>query len=79
MTVVSGYLNQAALAEITRSEFVAYERVRQKGTWNMFDPNARLATGLDKDTYAAIMHHYASVMAKWPEVRKRWNAKEMTP
>ena len=43
---------------ITKNEFDAYEGVRRYGAWNMFDPEARAATGLEKDKYVAIISNY---------------------
>jgi len=38
-----------------------YEHVRQDGSWNMFDPNARYATGLSKDRYLFVMKNYSEL------------------
>lgn len=59
-----------AFEDITREEFVAYEGVRRRGRYNMFDPNARALTGLDKDTYTGIIKRYESLVKKFPGVRK---------
>ena len=39
----------------------AYERVRAGGKWNMFDPNARIATGLSRENYIFCMKHYSAL------------------
>jgi hypothetical protein len=39
----------------------AYERVRARGRFNMFDPAARRATGLSREDYLYVMKHYASL------------------
>lgn len=38
-----------------------FEKVRQGGRWNMFDPNARVATGLDKERYFFVMENYGEL------------------
>lgn len=51
--------------KITKNEFNAYEGVRVYGKWNMFSPEARLASGLDKDTYISIMQNYSDLNHKF--------------
>ena len=58
------------LEDISEQAFKAYERVRVRGLWNMFDPNAQRASGLDSETYSAIMRHYGQLLEKFPDVRK---------
>ena len=36
----------------------AYEEVRRRGLFNMFDPNARLSTGLSREDYMFVMKNY---------------------
>ena len=50
---------------ITKNEFDAYEGVRRYGAWNMFDPEARAATGLEKDKYVAIISNYNALKDKF--------------
>ena len=38
--------------------FKKYVRVQMGGRYNMFDPRARAATGLDKDEYVFVMENY---------------------
>ena len=38
-----------------------YESVRQGGRYNMFDPNARALTGLDRDDYLFCMKNYSEL------------------
>lgn len=38
-----------------------YERVRERGTYNMFDPRARELTGLSKDRYIYILENYCGI------------------
>ena len=52
----------------TKEEFAEYVAVQQCGLWNMFDPRAQEATGLDRDTYIAIMKNYGKLAQKYPEV-----------
>lgn len=39
-------------------DFKVYEKVRERGSFNMFDPNARISTGLTKERYAFVMDNY---------------------
>jgi len=39
----------------------AYERVRQRGAYNMFDPRARAATRLPPEDYAFCMKHFVAL------------------
>lgn len=39
----------------------AYERVRKGGRYNMFDPRARRATGLDSDRYSFVMKNFTEL------------------
>ena len=43
------------------NDFKKYEAVRKSGKYNMFDPRARRATGLDKDDYLFVMDHYSGL------------------
>ncbi len=38
--------------------FKKYVRVQMGGRYNMFDPRARAATGMDKDEYIFVMENY---------------------
>ena len=40
------------------ADFMLYEAVRERGRYNMFDPRARQATGLEKPDYAFVMDNY---------------------
>jgi hypothetical protein len=35
-----------------------YEKVRKEGRFNMFDPNARILTGLDREEYMYCLSNY---------------------
>jgi len=58
--------------ELTEEDFQAYEDVRQSGEFNMLTEGryAQDASGLDRDTYFAVMHHYSRLMELFPAVRK---------
>ena len=55
----------------TKEDFAKYVTVQQCGLWNMFDPRAQEATGLDWDTYTAVMKNYSELAQKYPEVLKQ--------
>ena len=57
------------LAELTEADFKAYERVRVLGYFNMFDPRAESASGLDTATYLGVLTHYEALMEIFPHVR----------
>lgn len=42
----------------------AYEEVRQGGQFNMYDPNARMLTGLERAEYRYCMEHYDTLKAQ---------------
>lgn len=42
-------------------DFLVYEDVRQGGRWNMFDPSARIATGLSRERYFFVMKNYSDL------------------
>jgi len=54
---------------ITKDEFFAYEGVRKYGAWNMFETEARRASGLDKNTYFNIIHNYTQLKKKYKEIK----------
>ena len=43
---------------ITKSDWEAYRTVQDSGLYNMMSPDAIRASGLDKDTYFAIVKSY---------------------
>lgn len=43
------------------SDWRAYERVRKGGRYNMFDPRARQATGLDSRDYVFVMDNFSAL------------------
>ena len=50
---------------ITKGEWEAYEKVRRAGRWNMLTPQARRATGLDREHYRAVLRHYHEMADQW--------------
>ena len=50
---------------LTRADFEAYEDVRLSGRWNMFTPQARDASGLDRQTYISVLHVYTELKRKF--------------
>lgn len=52
-----------------KDKLFKYEDVRLQGHYNMFDPRARLETGLSEEDYKYIMKEYSNLMEKYPEVR----------
>jgi len=51
--------------EVTKEQFKAYVTIQTSGAYNMFDPRARAATGLDKGTYLTIMKDYNELEDKY--------------
>jgi hypothetical protein len=50
-------------------QWAAFERVRAGGRFNMFDPRARAATGLDDDDYLFVMENYTELKEAEEKVR----------
>jgi len=44
-------------------QYMAYERVRKGGKFNMFDPRARKATKLSEDEFIFVMRNYSALRA----------------
>jgi hypothetical protein len=40
------------------NDWLAYEKVRAGGRYNMLDPQARIVAGLTKDEYLFVIEHY---------------------
>ena len=55
------------MPDITKEEFEAFVKVQTSGMYNMFDPEAIRETGLDKDTYLAVMKNYSELEEKYKE------------
>ena len=49
------------------TDWKAYERVRQGGRFNMFDPKARSASGLGAAAYTFVMTHYSELKKQFLE------------
>jgi len=48
----------------------AYERVRQSGEFNMFDPRARRASGLGEAEYLFSLRNYSALRAAIHDPRR---------
>lgn len=48
-----------------KEKYIAYEQVRREGRFNMFDPNARILTGLSKEDYLYVMKNYTELHNKY--------------
>ena len=57
--------------DISLNDFLAYRDVQMMGDYNMFDPNARLATGLDKETFIGIISNYSELDDKYSDEIKK--------
>lgn len=42
-------------------DWKAYERVRKSGHYNMYDPRARLETGLSGERYSFVMQNFSKL------------------
>ena len=51
--------------KITKEDFDAFENIRTYGEWNMFDPIAIEASGLDKKVYKSIINKYSELKEKY--------------
>ena len=51
--------------KITKNDFDAFENVRTSGAWNMFDPRAIEASGLERKVYLAVMSEYSELKEKY--------------
>jgi len=58
---------EVSVKDITEKQFLAFEGVRRYGRWNMFDPMAKTASGLDKDTYFGVILHYDELREKYKD------------
>lgn len=47
--------------------FAAYVRVQESGRFNMFDPRARLLTGLGRDDYIFVMDNYTELQQQYEQ------------
>lgn len=51
--------------KITKKKFLEFERVRQEGLYNMFDPKAREKTNLTTKEWLIIMQDYKKLADGW--------------
>ncbi len=59
---VSGKPSTApAFTEQQLADYRSYERVRKGGKFNMFDPRARRAAGLDAEQYSFVMRNFSEL------------------
>lgn len=63
-------MNESAFTQAQLAWYEAYEAVRDRGKWNMFDPKARQATGLTSDEYSYVMRHFSELRAAHTKARK---------
>lgn len=58
--------------KVSKAQFDAFRIIQHSGGFNMFDPNARFSTGLDKETYSLIMNNdnYEILEAKYGKLEK---------
>ena len=56
---------------ITEQQFEAYLCVQIVGRYNMFDPQARISSGLDRETYVAVMKQYGELMVQYKETYEK--------
>lgn len=52
---------------VTKDDFDSYENVRISGIYNMFDPRARLTSGLPEHIYFAIIKNYSDLSNKFSD------------
>ena len=50
---------------VTQKDFLKFEEVRESGTYNMFDPQAREMTDLSKEQWFTIMRDYDKLKKAW--------------
>lgn len=53
----------------TKEEFIMFEKIRQSGRFNMYDPQAQIYSGLNEKTYMEVLKNYSELNLKYPEVR----------
>ena len=54
--------------KVTEEEFQSYVEVQNEGCWNMLSAEARIATGLDKETYMACIKNYSQLAEMYKEI-----------
>tara|TARA_R110002020_G_scaffold115134_2_gene264801 strand:+ start:1100 stop:1288 length:189 start_codon:yes stop_codon:yes gene_type:complete len=51
--------------DITKEKFDEYKRIQMSGQFNMFDPQARAMTSLNKSEWITIMQDYVKLNNAW--------------
>tara|TARA_R110002020_G_scaffold186295_2_gene384317 strand:+ start:625 stop:810 length:186 start_codon:yes stop_codon:yes gene_type:complete len=51
--------------DITKDKFDEYEKIRQEGRYNMFDPQARALSNLSRGEWVTIMQDYDKLNKAW--------------
>ena len=51
--------------QITKEKFDEYEKIRQEGRYNMFDPQARRLSSLSKAEWVQIITDYDKFYTAW--------------
>ena len=53
------------MSNVTKGQFLQYKAVQESGAYNMFDPRAKEASGLDNETYIEIIRNYEELEEKY--------------
>ena len=53
------------MSNVTKGQFLQYKAVQESGDYNMFDPRAKEASGLDDKTYIEIIRNYGELEEKY--------------
>lgn len=63
------------------ADFAAYLAIQKSGAFSMFAPEARAATGLEKDDYIFVMENYAELKeaTELAEQSAKYGMSEPTP
>ena len=69
MALASPIINKtkrsSIMIDITRDKFLEYEKIRKEGRYNMFDPQARALSSLDRNEWVTIMTDYEKLANAW--------------
>ena len=58
------------MEEISKEDFITYEKVRMSGVTNMYHISAVMElSGLSREKVLQIMKEYSNLMKKYPDVR----------
>lgn len=61
---------------ISYEDYAAFEDVRRYGRWNMFDSKAKMASGLDDETYFGVIHHFNELTELYKEKYSKEHTKK---